>query len=173
MPHVETVGNGDGGSMTASMLADAAPQQPQYRPEAMAGSGIDARTRSDPKMEAEQKAASSGGAPGSADGRVALLQAALVNDLPKFLLEGVLENPTLSKVKDPAAAKVHTVELLKLLTMDPGYGMKFKLILDEIPAWKNYKSQDHSLFITGSEQKSDYFLTDGGSGEPTKLLTQE
>lgn len=139
----------------------------------MEGSGIDARAKPDPKMQAEQMAVSSGGAPGAADGRIALLQAALVNELPKFLLEGVLENPTLTKVKDPAATKVHSVELLKLLTMDPGYGMKFSLLLDEIPAWKNYKSQDHSLFITGSEQKADYFLTDGSSGEATKLLTQE
>jgi hypothetical protein len=56
--------------------------------------------------------------------------------------------------------------------MDPGYGLKFRLILDEIPAWKKYKSQDHSLFITGSEQKADYFLTDGDK-EPAKLLTEK
>jgi hypothetical protein len=174
IPQVETVADEGVGSMPASMLAGGqVPQQPQYRPETTTGSGIDARTTPDPKTEAEQMAVSSGGAPGAADGRIALLQASLVNELPKFLLEGVLENPALSKVKDSAAAKVHTVELLKLLTMDPGFGMKFQLILDEIPAWKNYKSQDHSLFITGSEQKADYFLTDGSSGEPTKLLTQE
>lgn len=146
--------------------------QPQYRPDATVGSGIDARTKPDPKVEAEQQAVSLGGAPGAANGRVALLQSALVNELPKFLLENVLENPTMKKVKDPAATKVHTVELLKLLTEDPGYGMKFKLILDELPAWKNYKSQDHSLFITGVEQKADYFLTDGSSGEPVQMLTQ-
>lgn len=147
-------------------------QQPQYRPTALEGSGIDARAEADPKVAAEQQAVCINGAPGAAHGRVALLQSALVNDLPKFLLEGVLENPSLKSVKDPAAAKVHTVDLLKLLTEDPGYGMKFQLILDELPAWKKYKSQDHSLFITGSEQKQDYFLTDGRSGEPTKLLTQ-
>ena len=146
--------------------------QPQYRPDATVGSGIDARTKPDPKVEAEQQAVSLGAAPGAANGRVALLQSALVNELPKFLLENVLENPTMKKVKDPAATKVHTVELLKLLTEDPGYGMKFKLILDELPAWKNYKSQDHSLFITGVEQKADYFLTDGSSGEPVQMLTQ-
>ncbi|CAB9505549.1 DnaJ (Hsp40) homolog, subfamily C, member 13 [Seminavis robusta] len=155
------------------MMPQPEPQEaPQYRPTAVAGSGIDARTKPDPKVEAEQLAVSSGGAPGAANGRVALLQSALVNELPKFLLEGVLENPSLKGVKDPAATKVHTVDLLKLLTEDPGYGMKFRLILDEMPAWTNYKSQDHSLFITGSEQKTDYFLTDGSSGEPTKMLTQ-
>lgn len=153
-------------------MAEGPPPTPQYRPTAVAGAGIDARSTPDPKVEAEQLAVSSGGAPGAANGRVALLQSALVNELPKFLLEGVLENPGLRNVKDPASTKVHTVELLKLLTEDPGYGMKFQLILEKMPAWKNYKSQDHSLFITGSEQKADYFLTDGSSGEPTKMLTQ-
>ena len=171
---VETVSDGPEQVDPAQQMPVTGPTvQPQYRPDATEGSGIDARTKPDPKVEAEQQAVSSAGAPGAANGRVALLQSALVNELPKFLLESVLENPTMKKVKDPAAAKVHTVELLKLLTEDPGFGMKFKLILDELPAWKNYKSQDHSLFITGVEQKADYFLTDGSSGEPTKMLTQE
>jgi hypothetical protein len=46
---------------------------------------------------------------------------------------------------------------------DPAFGMKFQMILDGIPDWKKYKAQDHSLFITGPEQKADYFLTDGSS----------
>jgi len=146
---------------------------PKYRPTAIAGTGIDARTPEDPKIKAERQAVSSGGAPGSAQGRVALLQSALHCRLPEFLLEDVLENPSLGTVKDPAAAKVHAVELLKLLTLDPGFGLKFKLLLNEMPAWKKYKSQDHSLFITGTEQKADYFLTDGSDGEPTKMLTQD
>jgi hypothetical protein len=66
-----------------------------------------------PMQKAEQQILSSAGAPGSAQGRVALLQSALMCELPKFLVEGVLENPSLSTVKDPAAAKVHSVELLK------------------------------------------------------------
>jgi hypothetical protein len=103
---------------------------------------------------------------------VALLQSALQCKLPHFLVDDVLENSSLSKVKDPAAAKVHSVELLKLLADDPAFGMKFQMILDTIPAWKKYKAQDHSLFITGPEQKADYFLTDGSSGEPKKLLTE-
>ena len=113
-----------------------------------------------------------GGAPGAAQGRISLLQSALACKLAEFLLNDVLENATLANVKDPASVKVHAVELLKLLTIDPAYGMKFKLILDEHPAWRKYKSQDHSLFITGTEQKTDYFLTDGSSG-PTKLLTEK
>lgn len=143
-----------------------------YRPTPVEGSGIDARSAPTPKQKAEQQILSNAGAPGSAQGRIALLQSALACELPKFVVEGVLENPTLANVKDPAATKVHGVELLKLLTMDPGYGLKFKLILDELPAWKKYKSQDHSLFITGAEQKADYFLTDGDNKEPAKLLTE-
>ena len=137
------------------------------------GDGVDARTKTTPKEEAEKRTTAVSGAPGAADGRVALLQSALVCELPRFLVDDVLENSTLANIKDPAAAKVHAVELVKLLTDDPGYGMKFQMVLEELPAWKKYKSQDHSLFITGPEQKSDYFLTDGSNGEPTKLLTQE
>jgi hypothetical protein len=93
--------------------------------------------------------------------------------IAKVLIENVLENSTLSKVKDPAAVAVHTVELLKLLATDPGYGMKFSLYLEMITAWKKYKTQEHSLFITGPEQKADYFLTDGGERGGTKLLTKK
>jgi hypothetical protein len=136
------------------------------------GVEIDARTKADPKEEAEKKTKTMAGAPGGADGRVALLQSALICDLPQFLVETVLENPNLQKVKDPAAVKVHSMEILKLLTSDPTYGMKFQIILDQIPSWKKYKSQDHSLFNSGPEQKTDYFLTYGGLGDTKKLLTQ-
>ena len=148
-------------------------QLPQQTAVSNEGSGIDARTKPEPAVEAARQAASTQGAPGCAEGRKALLESALLCELPKFLVESVLENPKLSSVKDPASVKVHAVELLKLLTRDPGYGMKFKLVLEKIPAWKKYVSQDHSLFITGAEQKADYFLTDGNSAGPTKLLTQE
>lgn len=144
----------------------------QYRKIPVEGSGIDARTAIDPKVLAEQHVMTIRGAPGSANGRVALLQSALSCDLAEFLVNEVLEDQSLARVKDPAAAKVHAVELLTLLTKDPGFGMKFKLILDDIPAWKKYKFQDHSLFITGAEQRTDYFLTDGGF-EQAKLLTEK
>ena len=143
---------------------------PQYRPTAVEGSGIDARTTENPQAEAEQQAVSVSAAPGAAQGRVALLQQALACNLCEFLVDKVLENPGLSSVRDPASTKVHAIELLKMLTKDPGYGPKFKLILSGIPAWSKYKSQDHSLLITGHEQKADYFLTDGGAGDK-KLLT--
>jgi len=147
-------------------------QQQSFEPTPMSeGAGIDARSKPEPSVIAEQTSLSSPGAPGCAQGRILLLQSALACQLAEFLVTSVLENPTLRNVKDPAATKVHAVELLKLLTMDPGYGLKFQLLLDDIPAWKKYKSQDHSLFITGSEQKADYFLTDGDKTE-TKLLTQ-
>lgn len=140
-------------------------------PPATEGSGIDARTKPEPNVEAARRAASTNGAPGSAEGRKTLLESALHCDLATYLVETVLENSSLVNVKDPASAKVHAVELLKLLCQDPGYGMKFKLILEKMPAWKKYVSQDHSLFITGHEQKADYFLTDGSPSDPMKLLT--
>jgi hypothetical protein len=136
------------------------------------GSGVDARAAMDPKEEAERRMKTVPAARGAANGRVALLQCAIVCDLPNFVINEVLENAQLRDVKDPAAAKVHGVELLKLLTQDPGFGMKFQQMLDENSNWKKYKMQDHSLFITGPEQRADYFLTDGSTGEAKKLLTQ-
>jgi hypothetical protein len=136
------------------------------------GTGVDARVTLSPTEEAERRMKTVAGGRGSADGRKALLQSVILCDFPNFIVDTVLENPKLQQVKDPAAAKVHGVELLKLLSQDPGYGMKFRQILDENPKWKKYKTQDHSLFITGPEQRADYFLTDGGNGEAKKLLTQ-
>lgn len=163
-PIVETVTDGNTQSV--------GPAASTSTPPVMDGTGIDARTKVEPTVEAAKRAASTQGAPGSAEGRKALLESALQCDLPTFLVESVLENATLSNVKDQASVKVHAVELLKLLCQDPGYGLKFKLVLEKIPAWKKYVAQDHSLFITGHEQKTDYFLTDGGSSDPKKLLTQ-
>lgn len=139
------------------------------KPDEITGKGVDARSEAPASEVAEKKITSTGGAPGSAQGRLALLQSALNRNLVEFLVDGVLENQTLSKVKDPGAVKVHAVELLKLLASDPGFGMKFVLILESLPAWAKYKSQDFSLFITGAEQRSDYFLTSGT--EERKLLT--
>mmetsp|Transcript_29905 Transcript_29905/g.87346 ORF Transcript_29905/g.87346 Transcript_29905/m.87346 type:complete len:415 (+) Transcript_29905:1232-2476(+) len=111
------------------------------------------------------------GAPRSVNGRVTLLNSALSCNLPGFLVDQVLENPALPTVKDPTGTKVHAVALLKLLESDPAYGAKIGLILDSMEAWKKYKLQDHSLFITGAEQKTDYFLLDQGGANSTKLLT--
>jgi len=134
-------------------------------------SAIDARTQPElPSIQAARKAETTEGAPDSSQGRRVLLESALLCDLPNYLIDSVLENPNLSKVKDPASVKVHVVELLKLLTQDPGYGLKFQLIMDKIPNWKTYVSQDHSLFITGIEQKTDYFLTNGSSLKDSKKL---
>lgn len=149
------------------------PPIPQYGPTPTEGVGIDARMPPDPQVTAERQASTFNGAPGAAQGRAALLQQALVCQLCKFLLDQVLEHRNLLQVRDPTSVKVHAIELLKLLTKDPGYGPKFKIILDGVPAWQKYKSQDHSLLITGHEQKADYFLMDGGSsGKETMMLTE-
>mmetsp|Transcript_1535 Transcript_1535/g.2656 ORF Transcript_1535/g.2656 Transcript_1535/m.2656 type:complete len:268 (+) Transcript_1535:1485-2288(+) len=171
-PQVETVAEDGGGQFGMTQSAPQPSQEANQGPPLNEGTGVDARTKPEPGVEASRRAATSQGAPGSAEGRKALLESALRCDLPTYLVDSVLENPNLSRVKDPASLKVHAVELLKLLTQDPGYGMKFQLLLEKIPAWKKYVSQDHSLFITGPEQKTDYFLTDGSSSDPTKLLTQ-
>jgi len=142
-----------------------------YAPTPVVGSGINARSSTNPTVVAEQKSMTHPGAPGCAHGRIALLHSAVACDLPRFLVEYVLDNPTISNVKDTASVKVHAVALLKILLKDPGYGMKFELMLDNVPGWRKYKTQDHSLFITGSDQKADYFLTDGGS-DVKKMLTQ-
>ena len=149
-----------------------ASQPPSYKPTPiLEGKGIiDARSGLDPIQVAEQQKISVAGAPNAAHGRISWLQQALATNLCSFLVNDVLENSTLNHIRDPDSAKVHAIAVVKLLLKDPGYGAQFQLILKEIPAWKKYKSQDHSLFITGHEQRVDYFLTDGGSGV-NKLLT--
>lgn len=182
VPIVETVTDADQQNTSVPPFsATTSPQFQQGQPmghqtvSSNVGAGIDARTQPEaPSVQAARAVETVPGAPNCADGRKALLESALRCDLPKYLIESVLENPNLPKVKDAASVKVHAVELLKLLTQDPGYGLKFKLVLDEIPAWKKYASQDHSLFITGVEQKTDYFLTDGGASlDSKKLLTNK
>jgi hypothetical protein len=121
-------------------------------------------------LTAEQRALSTDGASGAANSRVALLHQALACQLCQFLVNDFLENMSLPEIKDPAAGKVNAIRLLKLLTMDPGYGMKFKLILKDLPAWSKYKSQDHSLLLATSK-RTDYFLTAGEQANATLLLT--
>jgi hypothetical protein len=116
---------------------------------------IDARSGPDPSDAADRQASAVPGAANSAQHRALLLRQALACRLCEFLVTGVLEGESLEFVRDPAAAKVHCLELLKLLTKDPGYGPKFRLILDHYPAWKNkYSLQDHSLYITSIGEPS-------------------
>jgi len=177
-PVVETVDDGGPEISNANPSNAAANAVPQHQNKdgqffftVNKESGIDARTQPElPSIQAARKAETAEGAHDSSQGRRVLLESALLCDLPIYLIDSVLDNPNLPKVKDPASVKVHVVELLKLLTQDPGYGMKFQLIMDKIPNWKTYVSQDHSLFITGIEQKTDYFLIDGSSSMDQKKL---
>lgn len=157
---------------TVSPEADETTTMPH---QSMAGSGIDARSPTDPSVTAEQRALSLEGGGASLDasnnGRMALLHQALACHLCQFLVNDFLENVSLPEIKDPAGGKVHAISLLKLLTTDPGYGLKFKLILQDIPAWsEKYKSQDHSLLLATSK-RTDYFLTAGEQENPTLMLT--
>jgi hypothetical protein len=130
---------------------------------------VDARSAVDPHVVAAQQTRTQAGAPQAALGRVAWLQQALATKLCAFLIESVLEHPQRASVRDPAAAQVHSIALIQLLRRDPGFGYQFTLLLQEIPAWKKYQSQDHSLLITGPEQRVDYFLTDGSSSGAAAL----
>jgi hypothetical protein len=131
------------GHGSSSGPAPAAPSSSSWE-----GTGIDARSGPDPSEAAQRRAVEAPGAPGSARNRASLLRQALSCRLCEFLVADVLENPSLLKdVKDPSAATAHAVDLLQLLLRDPGYGPKFALILGHYPAWKKYKSQDHSLYI--------------------------
>ena len=112
---------------------------------------IDVRVTEKAVSLSEEQLLFSRGAPGSANGRTALLFAALQCDLVPFLVNNVLVNPLLSSVKDPASAEIHLVGLLNLLLRDPGFGLKFKNILNELPHWKKYTSRESSLFQNSSK----------------------
>jgi len=141
-----------------------------YTPAPILG-GVDATANAPASLVAERQTVSILGAPGSIEGRAALLHSCLECSLPHFLVEEVLENPSLEKVKDSSAVIVHAIALLKLLIMDPGYGMKFNLILDCLPNWKKYESQDHMLLMSGEQDEnniSNNLTHDGGNG--TKMI---
>ena len=158
----------------APALAPApAPAPAQLKmPAPMTGSSIIDATSSAPTIEESTSTEEGPGAPGSVFGRVALLNSAISCNLPAFLVDQVLENSALPSIKDPTGAKVHAVSLLKMLAADPAYGAKISHMLDNLEAWKKYKLQDHSLFITGAEQKADYFLLNQGHSSE-KLLTHD
>ena len=75
---------------------------------------IDARSPTHPTETAEERALLLDGAPGAA-GRVTLLQQALACQLCPFLVDDFSENVSLDEIKDPAAGKVHVIDLLKPL----------------------------------------------------------
>ena len=167
--HQQTLASGP----TTAPAPAPAPAPAQLQPEMptpMTGSSIIDTASSAPKIEESTEERM--GAPGSVVGRVALLNSALSCNLPGFLVDQVLENSALPSIKDPTGAKVHAVSLLKMLAADPAYGTKISHMLDNLEGWKKYKSQDHSLFITGAEQKVDYFLLDQGHSSK-KLLTHD
>ena len=92
-----------------------------------------------PAMIANERMKSAEGAPNSAKGRRILMDSALSCGLPQFLVNSVLENQNLNSVKDATATKAHSLELLHLMLKDPGYGLKFELVLDAIPNGEKYK----------------------------------
>ena len=96
----------------------------------------------DPKVIAEEKMKSSEGAPGCAKGRKSFLSSVLSYEMIPYLITNVLENESLvTDVLDYENAKLHVIEIIKLLLMDPGFGLMFRLQLDSIPEWEKYKSQ--------------------------------
>ena len=138
------------------------------------GGGFGARMSDNPTIAAEQMTVALSGAPGSARGRAALLTSALHCNLPRFLVLEVLENPALEEaVADPAAARVRSIGLLKLLIQDPAYGMKFGLILDGIPEWGKYRIRTTRSSSQRRSRGADYYLTDGAASSDVRLLTDK
>ena len=91
----------------------------------------------DPNKIAEGRIKSFEGAPGSAKGRNSLLSCILSCGFIEFLVNKVLVKSALESVNEPEKVKLQAEEIIKLLTMDPGYGLKFQLILKEL----NYQAQ--------------------------------
>lgn len=113
-------------------------------------------------IQAEKNTVSIPGAKGCAKGRLNFLRSALDCELPHFLIEHVIESPAAEDVKEPCSLKVNAIEILELLTKDPGFGMKIKLILNSIPSYKDYESEKETLILKAKEEKKiDYhkFIT--------------
>lgn len=119
------------------------PQQQFHSPYAITSPAVNSLPVPTPTMIADDRIKTADGAPNSARGRKVLLDSALACGLPQFLINSILENPNINSIKDPSIAKAHAVELLHLMLKDPGYGMKFDLVLDAITTGNKYKPQTH------------------------------
>lgn len=107
-----------------------------FLPYAITSDSVDALHSNDSNAIAQNRMISLAGAPNSARGRCILLDSALACELPQFLVMNILENPRFEfDVKDSKSTKLHVIELLQLLLKDPGYGLKFKIVLESMPTW--------------------------------------
>ena len=93
----------------------------------------------DPKKVAKEKMKSIDGAPNCAKGRKIFLDSVLSCGLIPFLVDNILEHPSRQDILDEDATKLHVIEIIDLLSKDPGYGLMFHIILDALPNWSKYK----------------------------------
>ena len=101
----------------------------------------------------------------------ALLSPALGAGLVAWLLKILADDAgELQRVREPDAARVHIVSMLKSLATHPDLGEAISRELAESPGWDRYREQRHELFLT-SENKVDYFLTDDSDRVGQLLLT--
>jgi len=101
----------------------------------------------------------------------ALLTPAIAGGIVEWLLE-VLEDKggKLAGVRDPDAARVHVVQILKALAKHPEVGAHVTGKLDESEKWQQYSGHRHELYLT-AEHRVDYFLTNDTQNIETLLLT--
>jgi DnaJ homolog subfamily C member 13 len=87
------------------------------------------------------------------------------------LLIRVLEKEKLDHLVDPSAAKVHGVNILKVLENDTVHGpaAQAQLSAAHAESWDKYKYQKHDLFLSKNDTR-DYFLTDVATAQPAFML---
>uniref|UniRef100_A0A7R9U7A2 PDZ domain-containing protein n=1 Tax=Pinguiococcus pyrenoidosus TaxID=172671 RepID=A0A7R9U7A2_9STRA len=100
----------------------------------------------------------------------ALLSTAIADGLIVWLLK-VLEDKEdkLSDIRDPEAARVHIIQILKTLAAHPEIGAHVNSVLEKNESWEQYTGQRQELYLT-AEHRVDYFLTNDSHKVESLLL---
>jgi hypothetical protein len=97
-----------------------------------------------------------------------LVEATLKTDLLDVCM-AILTTEKLDHLVDPSAAKVHAVDIIKLVEGDSLYGASATgMMAKHAGSWDKYRHQKHDLFLSRNDTR-DYFLTDVAN-QPSRLL---
>lgn len=101
-----------------------------------------------------------------------LVQCGIKAGLHNYLLDHVLSTSreNLADVTFPTALHVHAVDVLKSMAALDESNI-IRVLLENHPAWGEYKDQRHDLFISDAERSDPYLIKDATTASYYALLT--
>jgi hypothetical protein len=99
-----------------------------------------------------------------------LVRAAIAGDAIPLMMN-ILEREKLDALVDASAAKVHAVNIIKVLEGDSVHGAAAQgaLAAGHAQTWDKYRHQKHDLFLSRNDTR-DYFLADVATAAPAFML---